>query len=140
MTELDEEALVARAQAQFVRAAATAQRRGLGQEAAADTAAAHASTPNGITSTLEGDGSAAPRIEGEQGAGLHGSASCDGCACHIAGLALELWPQTVHKFAQYLQCVRRDTPLGELPEYLVEGAVRDARHHACLSRFRYACH
>ncbi len=66
VTELDEEALVARAQAQFVRAAATAQQRDVGQEAAADTAAAH-STPSGITATMEGDGSAPPWIEGEQG-------------------------------------------------------------------------
>jgi hypothetical protein len=42
----------------------------------------------------------------------------------------------VSKFAQYLQCVRGDTPLGELPEYLVEGAVRDARHCASLRKFR----
>ncbi len=136
---MDEEALGARAQAQFICAAAMAQRRGLGQEAAADTAAAH-STPSSATAALEGEGNAPPRIEGEQGAGLHGSASCDGGACHTARLARERRPQAVNKFAQYLQCVRGDTPLGELPDYLVEGAVRDARHRDSLCRFRYSCH
>ena len=108
---------------------------GLGQEAASDTAAAQ-TTPG----ALEGDGSAPPRIEGEQGADLHGSASCDGCACHTAGPAQARQPQAVNKFAHYVECVRGDTPLGRLPDYLVEGAVRDARHRACLSRFRCSCH
>jgi hypothetical protein len=67
VTELDEEALVARARAQFVCAAATAQQRDMGKEAAADTPVAHPTT-SGITATVEGDESAPPRIEGEQGA------------------------------------------------------------------------
>jgi hypothetical protein len=96
-------------------------------------------TPSDI-SALEGDGSAPPRIEGEQGADLHGSASCNGCACHTAGPAQGRRLQAVNKFAHYLECVRGDTPLGRLPEYLAEGAVRDARHRACLSRFRCSSH
>lgn len=141
VTELDEEALVARAQAQFVRAAATAQPRGLGQEASTHTAAAAAQpTPGGDTPAADGDGSAPPRIEGEQGAGLHGRDSRDGCACHTAGPVQERRPQAVNKFAHYIQYVRGDMPLGQLPDYLVEGAVRDARHRAGLSRFRCSCH
>ena len=134
VTELDEEAVVARARAQCVRTAATAQPRGLDQ----DTAAAQTALCE--IPALERDGSAPPRIEGEQGAGLHGSASCDGCACHIAGPAQGRRPQAVNKFAHYLECVRGDTPLGRLPDYLAEGVVRDTRHRACLSRFRCSCH
>ena len=143
VTELDEEALVARAQAQFVRASATAQRKSLGQGGAADTAAAADTaqiTLSSSTAALEGDGSAPPRIEGEQGADLHGSASCNGCARHTVGLARARQPQAVNKFAHYIECVRGDTPLGRLPDYLVEGAVRDARYRAWLSRFRCSCH
>jgi hypothetical protein len=134
VTELDEEAVVARARAQCVRTAATAQPRGLDQ----DTAAAQTALCE--IPALERDGSAPPRIEGEQGAGLHGSASCDGCACHTAGPAQGRRPQAVNKFAHYLECVRGDTPLGRLPDYLAEGVVRDTRHRACLSRFRCSCH
>jgi hypothetical protein len=105
VSELDEEAVVAGARAQFVRAAATTQPRGLGQEPALDTAAAQI-TPGDIPA-LEGDGSAPPRIEGEQGADLHGSASCDGRACHTDGPAQERRPQTVNKFACYLECALR---------------------------------
>lgn len=141
VTELDEEALVARAQNQFIRAAAAAQPRGCGQEAATDPAVSAAqTTPSRNTAAMEGDGSAPPRKEGEQGADLHGSASCDGCACQPAGSAHERRPQAVNKFAHYIQCVRGDTPIGTPPEYLVQGLVRDARHRACLSRFRCSCH
>ncbi len=55
-------------------------------------------------------------------------------------MAQEHRPQAVNKSAQYFQCGRRDTSLGEMPEYLVEGALRDARHRACLRRFRCSCH
>jgi hypothetical protein len=79
---------------------------------------------------LEGD------RRGEQGADLHGSASYKGCACHTAGPA----PQTVNKFAHYLECVRGDTPLGPLPNYLVEGVARNVRYRPCLSSFSCSCH
>ena len=126
VTELDEEALVARAKAQWVRSAAVQP----GHYGSAATSAA-----------LEGDGSAPPRIEeGEQGAGLHGSASRDGCACHPVGAAPARQPMPGNKLAYYLECVRGDTPLGEMAPYLVQGAVRDARHRTCLSRFRCSSH
>jgi hypothetical protein len=69
--------------------------RGLDQ----DTAAAQTALCE--IPALERDGSAPPRIEGEQGAGLHGSASCDGCACHTAGPAQGRRPQAVNKFAHF---------------------------------------
>ncbi len=78
---------------------------GLCQEAATDTAEAQA-TPSDVTTASEGDGGAPCWIEGEEGADLHGSASCNGCARHTAGLAQERQAHAVDKFAQYLQCMR----------------------------------
>ena len=129
VTALDEEALVARARAQWVRAAA------------APAAAQHSHENGTAAAEVEGDGSAPPRIEvGEQGAGLHGGASRDGCACHPAGLALAHQPVAGSKFAYYLGHIRGDTPLGQMPSYLLVDEVPDARHRICLTRFRCSSH
>ena len=133
VTELDEEAVVARARAEFVRSAAAGSGRTAAGEAAGCEGAAAAA--------VAGDGSAPPRLEeGEQGAGLHGSAGRDGCACHVAGAAPTGRPQAATKFAQYLEVVRGDAPLGQLAPHLCQHAVRDERHRACLSRFRCSAH
>ena len=65
---------------------------------------------------MEGAGSATPQIEeGEQGAGLHGRASREGCGCHPAGQAQGRQLPAKNKFEHYLQCVRGDLPLGGWP-------------------------
>ena len=44
------------------------------------------------------------------------------------------------KFALYIENVRGNTPLGQMAPHLIDNAVRDGRHRACLSRFRCSCH
>lgn len=44
------------------------------------------------------------------------------------------------KFALYESSVRGKMPWGEMAPHLIEGAVGNARHRACLSRFRSSCH
>ena len=45
-----------------------------------------------------------------------------------------------NKFAQYLECIRGELPLGQPAPHLALGAVHDARHRICLSRFRCSAH
>ena len=45
-----------------------------------------------------------------------------------------------NKFAQYLQRIRGELPLGQHAPHLALGAVHDARHRICLSRFRCSAH
>ena len=126
VTELEEEAVVALARAEFVRAAMA----GSGRTAS-----------NGSAAAVARDGSAPPRLEeGEQGAGLHGSAGRGGCACHAAGAVPTGRPHAATKFALYLEVVRGDTPMGQLAPHLCQHAVVDERHRACLSRFRCSAH
>ena len=129
VTALDEEALVARARAQWVRAAA------------APTAAQHSHENGTAAAKVEGDGSVPPWIEeGEHGAGLQGGASRDGCACHPTRLALVNQSVTGSKFSHYLGHIRGGTPLGQMPSYLLVDAIPDARHRICLTRFRCSSH
>ena len=88
LTELDEEAVVARAKAAYLRSAAAG--------------STETTPPTAATQTTEA--------------------------------------AAANKFESYLECVRGDTPLGELAPHLFEGAVRDGRHRASLNRFRCSCH
>ena len=45
-----------------------------------------------------------------------------------------------NKFALYMDRVRGELPLGQLAPHLALGAVHDARHRMCLSRFRCSAH
>ncbi len=95
LTELQEDALVERAKAAYLAAAA------------------------------------APRQE----AGVTGAAAAAPTATAAAAATAP-----TNKFAFYLECVRGDTPLGELAPHLSEGAVRDLEHRASLIRFRCSAH
>ena len=123
LTELDEEAVVARAKEAYLRAASTG-----GGSASTQPTPTQSATSSGLERRRE------------QGGALSGSSSRDGGRCQAAGLAPTGQAPAANKFKTYLECVRGDTPFGELAPHLFEGVVRDTRHRASLSRFRCSCH
>jgi hypothetical protein len=158
LTQMDEKAVVARAKAAYERAAA-------GGNAAAVTQIGSSSESRlGVVGSMDGQLAGASMVpEGTPhsqgcttgadrpggGTGPGGRLAPTGGTSTLAGVAgrtaadvprpcAESLSRT--KFAMYLECVRGDTPLGELAPHLHQGAVKNWRHRACLSRFRCSCH
>ena len=149
VTELDEEAVLERARTQHVRSATAT---GLGSEAQIPSAVA--ASPSASRGGIHTTG---PAVSLDASCGMAGcgmgcslgpgrreeSSPCPGPGSPAASARSGCGPLPIRalgKFAWYLECVRGDTPLGQLAPHLADGAVRDARHRACLSRFRCSCH
>ena len=159
LTELDEKAMVERAKAAYVRAAAGGQ--GPATSPSGDNSSGSVRTPRFGSSS--GQLAGAPTVpEGTPlsqactaGAGRPGGRSgrCGRLTDTLGPFTPRVdgsyvtrvccpYPEGCHrnKFALYLDNVRGDTPLGLLAPHLHLGAVKDWRHRDCLTRFRCSCH
>ena len=82
-----------------------------------------------------------PTTSGAWPGGLAGSQSLLHTPAATATAATAAAAATAtNKFALYMECVRGDTPLGELASHLFDGAVRDSQHRASLIHFRCSAH
>lgn len=153
LTEMDEAAVVGRAQAAYVRAAAGG--AAAGWEHAAGCMVAASSERSVASSDTTAAAPQASRLAsswtgrmlGYGGRPAAAAPAAAGTACGCTGTAVAAAAQQIsssggdsNKFASYLNSVRGALPLGELAPHLREGAVRNVQHRASLSRFRCSCH
>ena len=148
VTELDEEAVVARAREAWVRAAATAapssaQQQQQGSGVAVSLPVVKTPQPHGgLCCNLSGVSQhPSPGLEAlrllDYATGAGGAEPHDGGTL-ASGRPMQALKR--NKFAQYLDNVRGDWPLGQMAPHLAVEAVQDARHRSCLSRFRCSSH